>query len=164
MSGRKNHHETMTLHELTPEEQERGEIAMDKSLARRLESMKTFTFEETVRFEEMCLRVESVATEIIEGGGGHVYPDITRRVLETYPALMDLAKEFPGAVQAFAHPSLKSQRPVVLEIFHVYRLLAKGDISKQDALHKLTSMQYSNDDESMAYSYQLGVQLNSSLG
>ena len=113
MSGQNN--KTITLHELTPEQQERGEVVMDALLTRRLESMKTFTFEETVRFEEMCLRVESVANEIIERGGGHAYPDITRRVLETYPALMELAKEFPEAVRAFAHPSLKSHRPVVLD-------------------------------------------------
>ena len=161
MSSR-NSKKTITLHELTPEQQERGEVVMDALLTRRLESMKTFTFEETVRFEEMCLRVESVANEIIERGGGHAYPDITRRVLETYPALMELAKEFPEAVRAFAHPSLKSHRPVVLEMFHVYRLLAKGDISKKDALPKLTSMQYNNDENVMAQLYQLGVQLNSS--
>tara|TARA_B100001027_G_scaffold215254_2_gene188856 strand:- start:23 stop:553 length:531 start_codon:yes stop_codon:yes gene_type:complete len=155
-------HETLSLHELQPDQQERGEVAMEKLLTHRLESMKTYTFDETVRFEEMCLRVESIASEIIEQAGGHVYPDITRRVLEAYPRLGDLANEFPDAFEAFARPSLLPHRPIVLEIFNVYRLLAKGEISKRDALHKLASMQYNNDDDVMAHMYQLGVQLNSS--
>ena len=152
----------MSLHELTPEQQRRGEVAMEKLLTHRLESMKTYTFEETVRFEEMCLRVDSIASDIIKEAGGRVCSDITRRVLEEYPPLMDLANEFPEAVEVFAHPSMKSQRAVVLEVFNVYRLLAKGDISKEDALHKLTSMQYDNNDELLSHMYQFGVQSNSS--
>ena len=162
MSGHHNHHEMMSLHELTPEQQRRGEVAMEKLLTHRIESMKTYTFEETVRFEEMCLRVDSIASDIIKQAGGRVCSDITRRVLEVYPPLMDLANEFPEAVEVFAHPSMKSQRPVVLEIFNVYRLLAKGDVSKEDALHKLTSIQYDNNDELLSHMYQFGVQSNSS--
>ena len=144
---------------LTPEERERGETAMKTVLEEQLADMKTYTVEETVRFEEMCLKVESIASDIIKAEGNVV--DLPKRVVDAYPTLLELAEAMPEAFRIFCDPKLKGERSKILEFLHVMRCLAKGEISRTAALDNITLLQYDGNEEHRTAMYELGVRLNS---
>ena len=148
----------LSLKDLTDEEQQRGEEAMGWLLEEKLKSMKTYTVEQVVRYQEMCVRVESVANDIRRQHGDVI--DISRRVLEECPALTELDHELPGVITFFSDYRSENSRSMIMEFLNIMLALAKGEISKKDALDNVTLLQFDGNEEARAAFYQLGVQLN----
>jgi hypothetical protein len=152
----------LSLKDLTEEEQQRGEEAMGRLFEENLKNMKTYTVEQVIRYQEMCVRVESVANDIRRQKGNVV--DMSRRVLEECPPLTELENELPGVITIFGDSQSENVRSVIMEFLNIMLALAKGEISKTDALDNVTLLQHDGNEGARAAFYQLGVQLNARDG